>query len=182
VERRRYVGLWLLTVIAALTTGAYGGWMVEWVKGNTASVQVDPCYRYYGRLDASDPGHRRTQHLRCEGYWQGQRSEAEGGGRYLVGGPIVGVKIKPTPGLVNPQESDPLGYHISPDSYDRTAFAVLNGDAAVVVPTTHLVLGPLGLASLLACGLILILFHRRTGRPESAVVNSGTRVPGVSPV
>jgi hypothetical protein len=158
MKRLQHVGLCAAVVIAALVTGGYGGWLVDWVAGDTATVTIDPCYVYYGRQE--------TRQVRCEGYWHRQQSVN------LANGPVVGVHVTPNPALVNSQDAESLGFLITPGSYDSTAFAVLNGDAAVVVPAAHMVLGPLGLVALLTCGLAIVLRKRR-GTPRAPAEPSG---------
>ena len=101
-----------------------------------------------------------TEHFLCESYWcVAPTDEARGSYPYAVCGPVVGVKIDPAAKLVDPQKPHDLGYEISfrPKEY----FATLDGDAAVVLPTSHLVLGPVGMAALVVCGLALIFVTRR---------------------
>jgi hypothetical protein len=43
-------------------TGAYGGWMIDWMVGNTVTAEIDRCYKYYGTVE--------MEHFRCEGYWR----------------------------------------------------------------------------------------------------------------
>jgi len=160
----QHVGLGVAVVVATLVTGGYGGWMVDWAAGDTATVTVDSCYAHYGRQE--------NQQVRCEGYWHRRESLD------LADGPVVGVHVKPRFALVDPSlDPQPLGYLISPDSYDGTAFAVLDGDAAVVVPAAGLVLGPVGLAALLTCGLAFVLLTRRDARRPPAGPSGLMRPP-----
>jgi hypothetical protein len=128
--------------------------MIAWVAGETVISQVDPCYVYYGNQE--------NEQVRCEGSWH------HGAAAALHNGSVVGVPIKPNPRLVDPTTPKPLGYPVDPRAYDHRVFAVLRGDAAVVIPTTDLILGPLGLAGLIGCLATLTVFTWRAsnGRPS----------------
>ena len=63
----------------------------------------------------------------------------------------------------DPTTSTDLGYEVTPDSFDGSAFAVIRGDAAVLVPTKDLVLGPLGVLGVITCTALLLISGRRGG-------------------
>jgi hypothetical protein len=150
--KARYFGLWLVSVMAALVAGSSGGWMVSWLAGNTANVEIE-CYKYYGRQE--------TVHHRCEGGWQRTQPVSDGSTRFVVSGPVVGIPIRSNAKLSNPDQRNDFGYRLEPDSYPGTVFATLTDDAAVAVPTSARIVGPLGVLVLIACGFGLILLRRR---------------------
>ncbi len=153
----RWTGLWLAAVIAALVAGGYGSWMISWITGETAIAQVDTCYVYYGNQE--------IEQVRCDGSWH------RGAAAALRSGPVVGVPVTPNPRLADTTTPQPLGYRVDPGAYHRRVFAVLRGDAAVAVPTTNLVLGPLGLAGLLGClAALTVLTWRDSSRQPSGLL------------
>ena len=140
--------LWVVSVAGALVAGTFGSWMMSWAAGQTVVVQVDQCFVYYGVTE--------TVHYRCEGYWQvtpaGRSPDA-------VRGPVIGMTVDQDAPLKDPNHLGDLGYEIVFTPTSR--FATLNGDAATVIPTSHLVLGPLGVGLTAACGAVLIARRRR---------------------
>jgi hypothetical protein len=146
VKTTYYVGLWLASVVAAVMTGAFGGWMADWATGNTVSAQVGGCYQHNGWNE--------YPYARCDGDWHHTWSDGKGNTTYVASGPVVGVKADRHARVVN-SDGKLAG------SYAGTYFAVLNGDAAVVVPRSHLLLGPAGLVTLIACGIAFIVVRRR---------------------
>lgn len=129
-----------VAIVAAFVTGYFGSWVGAAITGNATLIEVDRCYLHYSRLE--------EQLYRCEGYWNRP---------HLARGPVAGAHIDVSHAeLVDPLSPGEFGYELSADSYDHTAFAVIRGDAAVVVPTLSLVLAPLALGATLACAVILI--------------------------
>jgi hypothetical protein len=143
------VALWVASVTAAVLAGAFGDWMVAWAIGDTVSVQVDNCYLYYGRTE--------TVHFRCEGYWRITPADRSPDS---VRGPVVGVRVDPHAALVDPKNQAQFGYEVvfPPHRY----LATLNGDAAIVIPTSHLVLGPVGALGTVASGVALLVVSFRS--------------------
>lgn len=138
------VGLWVGTVVAAVIAGVTGGWMVDWAAGNTAVVEVDRCYVYYGSAEIA--------HTRCEGYWH--KSASGGASREAVRGPVLGVHVDAQAPTVNDGEVRDFGYEVS---YKPTkCLATLYGDAAIVIRRSHLILGPVSASILLLCGLVML--------------------------
>jgi len=98
---------------------------------------------------------------RCEGYW-GKFPQS-------VSGPVVGVPIDLTrAALVDPLYQTQYGTEIVRESYPSSVFAVIRGDAAVVIPTANLVLAPIGLLVTVACGGVLVAPALRQRRASDA--------------
>lgn len=152
IMRRIRPAVWAGLLLSLLGIGAAGGWMAEWVTGHTRTVVVDHCYMYYGRQD--------DQHFRCEGYWQDRRSDNPYAPyEFGVRGPVVGVPIPRDTPLFDPQSSQEFGYQLAPGAYETRYFAILNGDAAIVVPKSHLILGPTAVGVFVTCAVLLIAMN-----------------------
>jgi hypothetical protein len=152
--KNRYVVLWLVSVAAAVVTGAGGGWLLGWVTGNTVTAHVDRCYKYYGTTE--------TFHTRCEGYWTPRRLDGE---PVAVRGPLIGVPIDPGTKLVDPRTQHDLGYELA--TGHGAHLATLRGDAAIVIPRSHLVLGPAGLLGLVGCVVAFVVLSRRDAAADT---------------
>ena len=129
-----------VAIVAAFVAGHFGSWVGAAITGNATLIEVDRCYLHYSRLE--------EQLYRCEGYWNRPN---------LARGPVVGAHIDVSHAeLVDPLSPGEFGYELRADSYDHSAFAVIRGDAAVVVPPLSLALAPLGLGATLACVVVLV--------------------------
>lgn len=143
---KRVTAIWFVTVLAALGAGYYGGWLLDWIDGNTVTASVDSCNVAYGWNE--------FRYANCIGNWHHLQSEGEGNVSYVGSGPVLGIDVDPTGAVLN-DDGKLAG------AYAGEYFASLNGRAAVVIPRLHLILGPMFLAILLLCGITLIATRPR---------------------
>ena len=144
----RLVRLGMIALVPVLLTVGFGGWLVGTVTGDLVHAHIEHCYRYYSGTE--------TMHHRCEGYWRPVLADTANA---AVPGPVVGVPVDPHAPLADPNTMTTFGYEVSIQR--RSVLATRVGDAAVVIPTSQLVLGPIGAAGMVGCLVAWLIGARR---------------------
>ncbi|NUT20805.1 MAG: hypothetical protein HOV77_16610 [Hamadaea sp.] len=136
----------IIALLAAVGAGYFGGWMVAWTLGDTVSATVHSCHVAYGWNE--------SRYAECVGDWRHDQSEGGTNISHVGSGPVIGLDVDPTAGVI---DSDGT----LPGDYAGTYFARLDGRAAIVIPRSHLLLGPTSVVMLTLCGVALIVVGRR---------------------
>ncbi|NUT08080.1 MAG: hypothetical protein HOV76_31885 [Hamadaea sp.] len=144
----------VVALLAAVGAGYFGSWLVDWMLGDTVTATVHSCQVAYGWNE--------SRYALCIGDWHHEQSEGGSNISYVGSGPVVGLDVDATAPVVTNDGK------LSGD-YAGTYFARLDGRAAVVVPRSHLLLGPASIVVLALCGVALFVVSRRRKSALTAV-------------